>query len=144
MSASVEIDGDAFYASLLAALAEMDDKLFLVTENTTARTAKDVANLAPWRRIKRSVRHKVRRAGSVHTGTITAGSLSVWAEFGTKAHIIRAVRARYLRFVGQDGTVQYRKVVRHPGTRPIPFFRKGTAAVRVRANLRRAVRTIFG
>jgi hypothetical protein len=144
VSASVEVDGDQFYISLVAALAEMDDKLFLVTENTGARVARDVAGLAPWRRIKKTVRHKTRRAGSVQTATITSGSLSVWAEFGTRAHIIRPVTARVLRFVGRNGAVVFARVVHHPGTRPIPFFRKGTERTRVLEHMRRAVRTVFG
>lgn len=143
MTTSVEIDGDAFYASLLAALSEMDDKLFAVTENTGARVARDVAGLAPWRNIKKTVRHKVRRAGTVQTATITSGGLSLWAEYGTAAHIIRARSARFLHWVDETGQHHFRKLVHHPGTRPIPFFRTGTSRTRVLEHLRRAVRTVF-
>jgi hypothetical protein len=144
VSANIEINADEFYASLLTALSDMDDKLFAVTENTGARCARDVAGLAPWRNIKRTVRHQARRAGTVQTATITSGGLSVWAEFGTAAHLIRAKRARLLHWVDETGRHRFAKVVHHPGTRPIPFFRTAMDRQRVLEHLRRAVRTVFG
>jgi hypothetical protein len=42
---------------------------------------------------------------------------------GTRPHLIRARRARFLRFeVG--GQVMFRKVVHHPGTRANPFLQR--------------------
>lgn len=144
MSASIEVNADEFYISLTAALAQMDDKMFAVTEQTGAEVAHGVAALAPWRHIKRSVRHTVRRSGTLQTATVRAGGLSQWAEFGTAAHIIRARTRRYLSWVGGDGVRRFAKVVHHPGTRPIPFFRTATQPTRVAAALRKAVRTVFG
>jgi phage gpG-like protein len=39
-------------------------------------------------------------------------------EFGgrTSPHVIRATKADLLRFIGRDGTVQFRKQVNHPGS----------------------------
>lgn len=44
-----------------------------------------------------------------------------YVAFGTRPHIIRAVRAKCLRFV-QHGRVVFRQSVHHPGTSPRPFF----------------------
>lgn len=46
-------------------------------------------------------------------------------EYGTRPHIIRAKRAKALRFI-QRGKVVFRKWVRHPGTRPYQFLYRAT------------------
>ncbi len=40
-----------------------------------------------------------------------------WSKTGTKKHIIRPVRAKFLRFQ-VDGDIVFSLIVRHPGTRP--------------------------
>ncbi len=58
------------------------------------------------------------RSGSDHTGFI---------ESGTRAHLITARRATFLRFqVG--GTTMFRRSVNHPGTRARPFMALAMAA----------------
>jgi len=52
---------------------------------------------------------------------ISAADYSAVIEFGSRPHVIRAVRAKYLRFE-KDGEVFYRKSVWHPGTRSYPFM----------------------
>lgn len=37
---------------------------------------------------------------------------------GTKPHIIKARKAKALRFTGRDGRIVFRKQVSHPGTKP--------------------------
>jgi hypothetical protein len=52
-------------------------------------------------------------------------------EYGTKPHIIRARRAKALRFM-QRGKVVFRRWVRHPGTRPYQFlYRAVNSAARI-------------
>jgi HK97 gp10 family phage protein len=46
---------------------------------------------------------------------------AVYVERGTRPHIIRPKRARALRFVVGGETV-FARLVRHPGTKPHPFF----------------------
>jgi hypothetical protein len=59
-----------------------------------------------------------------------------WLEGGTRAHVIRARRARYLRFFWRKlGRVVYFKSVRHPGTRPYRFLYLATHAVGDRVRL---------
>jgi hypothetical protein len=47
-----------------------------------------------------------------------------WVHEGTRAHLIRARRAKFLRF-SYDGQVIFRRVVRHPGTKGQPFLYMG-------------------
>lgn len=44
-----------------------------------------------------------------------------WIEAGSRAHEIKARRARFLRFE-QNGQVVFRKRVFHPGTKPVRFM----------------------
>lgn len=48
---------------------------------------------------------------------------AVYVEYGTRAHMIRPVRASALRFE-VEGEVVFAKLVRHPGTKPQPFVRE--------------------
>lgn len=59
-----------------------------------------------------------------------------WLEHGTRAHVIRARRARYLRFFWRKlGRIVYFKSVQHPGTRPYRFLYLATHAVGDRVRL---------
>jgi hypothetical protein len=65
-----------------------------------------------------------------------------WLEHGTRAHVIRARRARYLRFFWRKlGRVVYFKSVNHPGTRPYWFLKRATHHVgdRVRLGIQRGM-----
>lgn len=84
------------------------------------------------------VDHTFDLTGSIHAepvgGTFTQGTLHVdvvadapyakFVEDGTRAHPIRATRAKALRFRGRDGRYVFRRSVRHPGTKP-RYFLKG-------------------
>jgi len=65
-----------------------------------------------------------------------------WLEHGTRAHVIRARRARYLRFFWRKlGQVVYFKSINHPGTRPYWFLKRATHHVgdRVRLGIQRGM-----
>lgn len=54
-------------------------------------------------------------------GFVKAGGASAFLENGTRAHVIRG--NPILRFV-VNGQVLFRRMVRHPGTKPRPFMRE--------------------
>lgn len=43
---------------------------------------------------------------------------------GTRPHLIRPRRAQFLRFQVAGGRTVYTKLVRHPGTKPVPFLQE--------------------
>jgi len=45
-----------------------------------------------------------------------------YVEYGTRPHPIRAKKRRALKIPLEGGEVLFRKAVRHPGSRPYPFF----------------------
>ncbi|WP_457567889.1 HK97 gp10 family phage protein [Desulfurobacterium sp.] len=54
---------------------------------------------------------------------IVAGvSYAPFVEFGTRPHLIRPRRRKSLRWATEEGYI-FAKLVRHPGSRPYPFFR---------------------
>ena len=62
--------------------------------------------------------------GSSRRGFVRAGGASVFLENGTRAHEIWG--RPMLRFV-VNGTVMYRRMVKHPGTQPRPFMKEARA-----------------
>lgn len=57
------------------------------------------------------------------TGIVEAtAEHAAYVEYNTRAHIIRAKNAKYLRFK-KGGQVHFRKSVKHPGTTAQPFMR---------------------
>jgi len=51
---------------------------------------------------------------------------AAFVEFGSPAHIITPKTARVLRWVDKaTGNIRFAKRVRHPGTDPNPFMRRG-------------------
>ena len=64
------------------------------------------------------------------TGIVEATAAhAAFVEFNTRPHIIRAKRAKYLRFK-KGGQVHFRKSVKHPGTTAQPFMRPALDAER--------------
>ena len=64
------------------------------------------------------------------TGIVEATAAhAAYVEFNTRPHIIRAKRAKYLRFK-KGGQVHFRKSVKHPGTTAQPFMRPALAQER--------------
>jgi len=66
---------------------------------------------------------------------------AVYVERGTRPHIIRPKRARALRFVVGGETV-FARLVRHPGTKPHPFF--AHALQKYRAQWRKIWKSVMG
>lgn len=75
----------------------------------------DTGHLAATIRVHREPRH----ARRIHAHAPYAA----WVELGTRPHIIRIRRARFLRWVQVDGRVRFAKQVYHPGTPSQPFLR---------------------
>jgi hypothetical protein len=75
---------------------------------------------AKWVRTARGNLVKVRSDGR-------AAPYNLAIEHGTRPHVIRARRAKALRFVWH-GTVMFRRQVNHPGTKPYYFLRSATFA----------------
>lgn len=64
------------------------------------------------------------------TGIVEATAAhAAFVEFNTRPHIIRAKRAKYLRFK-KGGQYHFRKSVKHPGTTAQPFMRPALDAER--------------
>lgn len=63
--------------------------------------------------------------------------VAAWVEFGTAPHIITPKTKKVLRWFDGD-TAIFAKKVRHPGTKPNPYFRRGItrAIARVREAFR--------
>lgn len=82
-------------------------------------------------KFRKSIAFRTSQTGNtVGFSTYSAQPLGKWIIGGTKAHPIRARRARFLRFFwpkGPDGPREYffRKV-QHPGTQPNPYHRRAT------------------
>lgn len=97
--------------------------------------------------LRRSFRAKIaafRGGGRVQVGT--GHRLAPFAEHGTRAHVIRARRARRLRFVTIEGTV-FAQSVRHPGTPARKMLPRRQVAERIAvaaldASLRRDLRPL--
>lgn len=64
------------------------------------------------------------------TGIVEATAAhAAFVEFNTRPHVIRAKRAKFLRFK-KGGTYHFRKSVQHPGTTAQPFMRPALDAER--------------
>ena len=78
--------------------------------------------------LKDATEHKFIRTGSGAVVRIfSTKKTAEFLEYGTKPHVIRARRARFLRFVVGGKTVFARKV-NHPGTRGTRFLYNATNA----------------
>lgn len=78
--------------------------------------------------LKDATEHKFIRTGSgVVVRIFSTKKTAMILEYGSKPHIIRARRARALRFVVGGKTI-FRRWVRHPGTRGYRFLYNATDA----------------
>lgn len=92
-----------------------------VSEAVTARAKV----LAPVRTgaLRASIRKTMRARRNSVTGTVKANvNYAYWVHQGTHAHFIAARRRKFLRFQGPGGGWVFRKMVRHPGTKPQPYL----------------------
>jgi hypothetical protein len=105
------------------------------TGNLVSKTEAKVVKLKNGRVVK--LRNKAKYAAALDSGSGLHGPRH-------SKYIIRARRAKYLRFIGRDGNVVYRKSVLHPGVKPTHFLRTATAVIarksaeRLRAAMARA------
>lgn len=70
---------------------------------------------------RESITGEVKATTKGASGLIRAGENAIRLNDGTPPHVIRARRAKALRFVG-GGFPIFRKEVNHPGTAPDPFL----------------------
>jgi hypothetical protein len=70
-------------------------------------------------RLRNNIRHKFARP--LRLRSFTGIRYAKYIEYGTRPHIIRARRARFLRFM-YNGEMVFRKQVNHPGNKPYKFF----------------------
>ena len=82
----------------------------------------DAKGTTLWHDRTGATRQSINATYTSRTGRVTAGGVAKLLENGTRAHQIRATRARVLRFT-QNGTTVFRKRVWHPGTTARPFMR---------------------
>lgn len=74
-------------------------------------------------RMLRSVRGSVAKVGRDRIVKLTNNvKYAPYFEFGTIPHPITARRAKFLRFIGRDGNIVFRKSVKHPGNRAFLVF----------------------
>jgi phage gpG-like protein len=124
--ASVE-GADAVRARLLiapdrvraAVRRAVDQSAASVLRGAKAKVSDDVLNVKTGR-LRRSL--SMRTAGGLDTPSAEVGTNVVYAaihEYGgqTKAHIIEAINGKALAFMGKDGSMVFRQIVHHPGSR---------------------------
>lgn len=58
-----------------------------------------------------------------------ARNILSWLRHGTRPHVIRANRRRFLHFEARDGNEVFTKRVRHPGTKPSPLMQRLDARI---------------
>lgn len=80
-------------------------------------------SLAPSKtsKLRGSIKTKLTNGGMGAEVTATAAH-AAYVEYNTRAHIIKAKKAKALKF-NMDGKTMFRKWVRHPGTKEQPFMR---------------------
>lgn len=66
----------------------------------------------------------VKAFGNVHVDMIAPLHYHRHLDAGTRPHEIRPVRARFLRFMGRDGSIVFARRVMHPGTKGDGFAGK--------------------
>lgn len=112
----MRLEGASKLIRLLERLRGLRD---LLTRELASIAAEYARENAPRRsgRLRRSIGVRRARGGyEVYMGGSEA-PYAGYVEYGTRPHLIRARRARALRFE-LDGELVYVRYVRHPGTRP--------------------------
>lgn len=73
--------------------------------------------------LENSIKSRCTSSDNEFKAVIKAGaSHGIFIEEGTRAHIIKAKKANFLRFYGKDGKPVFVKKVNHPGTKASPFM----------------------
>jgi len=120
MMAEVRVEGLKEFVNYLR---ELPRRLRRLIPELTRELFDIIYSAAPERTgfLRRSMSYSVTdRGAEISAEAPYAG----FVEFGTRPHMIFPRRATALRFE-KDGRVIFAKYVRHPGTKPHPYFRKG-------------------
>lgn len=121
----IRIDAKKFAADMAIAKIRLGTLVMAALDRST-RQAADFAKASSLFKRRTWALHKSiePKVGGKYFGSVSAGAKHArWVEYGTKPHIIRAKRAKALRFE-QNGTVRFAKWVKHPGTKPRPFMQR--------------------
>ena len=73
--------------------------------------------------LQQSIRVDLSNVNEGKAEIVADASYAQFVEFGTKPHVIKPKRRQTLRWATEEGYI-FAKLVRHPGSKPYPFFRK--------------------
>jgi len=73
--------------------------------------------------LQQSIRVDLSNVNEGKTEIVADASYAPFVEFGTKPHVIKPERRQTLRWATDSGYA-FAKLVKHPGSKPYPFFRK--------------------
>ena len=73
--------------------------------------------------LQQSIRVDLSNINEGKAEIVADASYAPFVEFGTKPHVIKPKRRQTLRWATEEGYI-FAKLVRHPGSKPYPFFRK--------------------
>jgi hypothetical protein len=121
----IHFDTKAFAASMAEASKQLS-VLVVRAVGRTAEMAAAYAKVSPLYKfrtgaLRSSIQHG---AKAKYSSFVVAGAKHArWVEEGTKPHVIRPRRKKWLRFE-QNGAIRFSKKVHHPGTKPRPFMQR--------------------
>ena len=73
--------------------------------------------------LQQSIRADLSKVHEGKAEIVADASYAPFVEFGTKPHVIKPKRRQSLRWATDSGYA-FAKLVKHPGSKPYPFFRK--------------------
>ncbi len=73
--------------------------------------------------LQQSIRADLSKVHEGKAEIVADASYAPFVEFGTKPHVIKPKRRQTLRWATDSGYA-FAKLVKHPGSKPYPFFRK--------------------
>jgi len=73
--------------------------------------------------LQQSIRADLSKVHEGKAEIVANASYAPFVEFGTKPHLIKPERRQTLRWATDSGYA-FAKLVKHPGSKPYPFFRK--------------------
>jgi len=73
--------------------------------------------------LQQSIRADLSKVHEGKAEIVANASYAPFVEFGTKPHVIKPERRQTLRWATDSGYA-FAKLVKHPGSKPYPFFRK--------------------
>lgn len=121
---SVTLEGiDEFNRDWADALRALSDGARSGVAKAVTEGAEEGRRTATWKDRTGAARRTIRGVVKVSTPGGADGEIVAplkyhsWLDSGTKPHLIRPVRARYLRFVASSGDLVFTKLVHHPGTK---------------------------